>query len=207
VTSTATVRPVPRPPQIAELLQAWKAHARKHERRARENHQAAQLADASREAWREKAETIARRHAVAQAELARVRVELSDALAEHAPVTPADECPPRGTLIASCPGCRGRWGGAWSWTHRSWCPMVAAEAAEAEADGRARPPLPAPPMFTRPPTVTEAALWARVTGRAWPSTPNRPALVEVRFVSNLHRTRTLAQFTNARDARNAARAA
>jgi hypothetical protein len=204
VTSHVTAPPVPRPPQIAELLQDWKAHARKHERRAREHRQAAELAEASRTAWRDKADTALRRHALAQVELMRVRAELVEALALLDAAGDGDA--PSGTALPSCPGCRGRWAGAWSWNHKPWCPVAAAEAAEAQADRLARPPLLAVPVLTRPPTVTEAALWARVTGKGWPVYQRRPARVEVRFISHHHRLRTLAQYSNARDARAAARA-
>ncbi|PWF88025.1 hypothetical protein CIK52_01630 [Kocuria rosea] len=61
---------------MAKLLKEWKRNARRHEQRAKESRRAAQLANASRDHWQERARTAERRHVIAQSELAQVRAEL-----------------------------------------------------------------------------------------------------------------------------------
>lgn len=73
--STA-VAPKPGPSAMAKMLKEWKRQARRHEQRAKESRRAAQLANASRDAWRDKARAAERRHVIAQSELAQVRAEL-----------------------------------------------------------------------------------------------------------------------------------
>lgn len=73
---STTVAPKPGPSPMAKLLKEWKRNARRWEQRAKEARQAAQLANASRDHWRDKARTAERRHLIAQSELAQVRAEV-----------------------------------------------------------------------------------------------------------------------------------